>query len=567
MNISPKKTIICFSLITLLSVVLSSFSVNAAKFEVEKGELDKRFSNGEVFDWSKEAELNKSTFFDDMVDFRQFQESGDLASNYQLVLELILKKQYKQAKEKVISFIQEEPSQPIYYNLKASLEIQEKDLSAAKQSYKKAIGIDSSNAQAYVGLSAIALEEEQFTIANQYANKALEQSPYQVSAYIILSKIAMQQQGGEAAEKQLLNANLKVKGNFKAELTILKLLANDYIRRKQPEKVLPLAQNLVERNKTNTIALSFLASAFLANQDLVGAENILRQIIVLDAKDVKHVLALARLVSKQAEKEAEVLQLLDQAALHIKNPTSVLALRTAYLIKQEKYQQAHIVAKQVDDDNPKLSLGKILKGDVFLNEKKYDKAVQAYRQAYQIENNTKVLDAMLKILVMQNKEQEAISFLKKELATNKDNMVIQSRLATLHQNLGQYDLSAQYYEALLEKQSDNTILLNNLAWVYGQQGSPKALVLAEKAFKKAPKSAVVADTYGYILLKNGKLQESLKVLKLAAVMAPNVDEIQLHLAEAYIANQNKSEARKILEPLLNKDGSQKAKAIKLMEHL
>ena len=272
-------------------------------------------------------------------------------------------------------------------------------------------------------------------------------------------------------------------------------------------------------------------------------------------------------VSLKTGKDTEVLKLLDHASSNSENFSKVLALKSAFLVKRGKYQQAYLVSNHIDETYPESSIGNISKGDVFFAEKKYDKAVQAYQQAYQIENSTKVLDAMLKILAIQNKQQEAIEFLKKELATNKDNMVIQSRLATLHQNLGQYDLSAQYYEALLEKQSDNTILLNNLAWVYGEQGSSKALVLAEKAFKKAPKSAVVADTYGYILLKNGKLQESLKVLKLAAVMAPNVDEIQLHLAEAYIANQNKSEARKILEPLLNKDGSQKAKAIKLMEHL
>jgi tetratricopeptide (TPR) repeat protein len=267
----------------------------------------------------------------------------------------------------------------------------------------------------------------------------------------------------------------------------------------------------------------------------------------------------------QKGKEIEALKLLDRAALNLDNTTSILSYKTALLIRQKQFQQAFYVAKQVDDSSPKLSIGKILKGDVYLAEKKYNKALQSYQLAYQITPTTKVLDGMLLILSEQNKQVDAIALLENELAKNKDNTQIQFRLAVAYQNSGRYESSIKYYEKLIDKQQGNAIVLNNLAWVYSQQKHPKALKLAKEAFIKAPKSGAVADTYGYILLTNGHSKESLKILKQAAELSPELTEIQLHLAEAHLANQQKSKAKQILQQILSKEGAEKAAAMKLME--
>jgi len=483
MNISSTNLTFRLPIVFLILAPLINFPANAATVELD-GDIQK-----------KQDSIFNSFSYDDMVEPMFNQPQDNVKSNYNTVLELIKKKEYKQAKAKVNTLIKDNPNQPIYYNLKALLELQEKNLDLSEQNYKQAIKLDPKNTQAYMGLMVLALEEKQFDIAKQYANKALELDP------------------------------------------------------------------------NNIAALSFLARASLANQDLAAAEKILRQIINQEPKDVKHRVILARLLSNQTNKEAEVLELLDQATLNSNPPTPVLALKTTFLIKQKKYQQAYTIAKKIDEDNPELSIGKILKGDVFFTEKKLEKALSSYQQAYQIKANTKVLDIILKIFTIENKQQEAIRFLEKELAKNQDNVILQFRLATLYQHLGQYESAAKYYEVLLKKQKDNTFILNNLAWIYSQINNPKALELAEKAFKNAPKSGIIADTYGYILLKNGNKKQSLEVLKQAVAMMPNEGIIQLHLAEAYIANQNTSQAQAILQKLIDKDGVNKTEAIKLMKHL
>ncbi|WP_221901498.1 tetratricopeptide repeat protein [Bathymodiolus platifrons methanotrophic gill symbiont] len=221
----------------------------------------------------------------------------------------------------------------------------------------------------------------------------------------------------------------------------------------------------------------------------------------------------------------------------------------------------------VDESNPTLSLGKVLKGDIYFAEKKYQEALQNYQLAYQIKPTIQTLDKILKSMLIQDKLQDAQKLLEQELAKNTDNTLIQLRLASLYQSSKQYDLAIKHYESVLVKQADNMTVLNNLAWVYSQQNNPKALKLAQQAYTKAPKSAAIADTYGYILLQYGQASESLTVLKHAAKLAPNIAEIQLHLAEAYIANQQKSQAKEILQHIISEQGKQATAAKKLMQAL
>ena len=145
--------------------------------------------------------------------------------------------------------------------------------------------------------------------------------------------------------------------------------------------------------------------------------------------------------------------------------------------------------------------------------------------------------------------------------------MIQFKLALEYQEIKQYKQSIKNYKALLNKGVDSFVILNNLAWIYSEQKNVKALGYAIKAYKKAPQSGVVADTYGYILFKNGDKKEALKLLKKAVRLAPKLQKIQLHLAEVYLAHQQKAEAKEILQVIIDKGGDDKIIALNLMATL
>ncbi len=66
------------------------------------------------------------------------------------------------------------------------------------------------------------------------------------------------------------------------------------------------------------------------------------------------------------------------------------------------------------------------------------------------------------------------------------------------------------YESILQKQPTNVSVLNNIAFLLSDTDIDiaKALEYAQRAYNAMSNSPEVLDTYGYVLLKNGKLQQA-----------------------------------------------------------
>jgi thioredoxin-like negative regulator of GroEL len=79
--------------------------------------------------------------------------------------------------------------------------------------------------------------------------------------------------------------------------------------------------------------------------------------------------------------------------------------------------------------------------------------------------------------------------------------------------------------------------------------------LSQRAYDLSPDSAAIADTHGWILFKSGNTQESLPILEKAHELAPDSQEIALHLAEAYREVSRNADAKRILEKFSGTDES------------
>jgi predicted Zn-dependent protease len=255
-------------------------------------------------------------------------------------------------------------------------------------------------------------------------------------------------------------------------------------------------------------------------------------------------------MSEHPDKEQETLKLLDETAQLTPNNPEALIYKTAYLIKIKQTQEALKLADKIDSLFPKLVLGKLLKGDAFLAEKKLDKAAEMYHKAYNIEQNEHILFTLVDLLIAQKKQTEAIKLLNGALEKDTKNITVHFKLATIYQQQNNTQQAEAHYQAMLTQQADNVPALNNLAFMYSQQNDPRALEYGKKAYEKAPQSAAILDTYGSILVKQNQAKEGLSILEKAAGLAPKEPYIQFHLAESYVANDNPQKAIEILEPLV-----------------
>jgi Flp pilus assembly protein TadD len=113
----------------------------------------------------------------------------------------------------------------------------------------------------------------------------------------------------------------------------------------------------------------------------------------------------------------------------------------------------------------------------------------------------------------------ARSTIAKLVTDHPDDVDARFLLATFAMDQGDTQTAIAEHERLLADQPDNPVLLNNLAALYDRTSDKRALATAEKAYNHVPKSPVVADTFGWILLRSGDTGRALPLLEKAASVA------------------------------------------------
>lgn len=110
----------------------------------------------------------------------------------------------------------------------------------------------------------------------------------------------------------------------------------------------------------------------------------------------------------------------------------------------------------------------------------------------------------------------------------------------------QYDRARGHYEKVIDLVPDDLTTLNNLAWLYQEQGDPRALRLADRAAHLAPDNAAVLDTAGWAHLQLGNRQRGMELVRRAVLLAPDNLDIQYHLAAGLMETGQVTEGREVL---------------------
>jgi tetratricopeptide (TPR) repeat protein len=158
--------------------------------------------------------------------------------------------------------------------------------------------------------------------------------------------------------------------------------------------------------------------------------------------------------------------------------------------------------------NDPLSAGEHEKlGKIYESHAEYDLAAQQYRQA--LEKDPHMVSSLL-------------------------------LLGDLSYRTKQYKEAESAYRKAIKLQGENGDIYNNLSWVYLEQNKiEKAEDLINTAMTKTPEHrAYYLDTQGVILLRMGKIPESITALKEAVALLPKdnasiLAEAYGHLADAY----------------------------------
>lgn len=125
-------------------------------------------------------------------------------------------------------------------------------------------------------------------------------------------------------------------------------------------------------------------------------------------------------------------------------------------------------------------------------------------------------------------------------------------LARLDVQSGRFDEAARNLDAVLRIRPDNAVALNNLAWIHGMRGDPRARALAQRAYLQDP-GEHTADTLGWVLVRQGEPRAALPVLRHESIQRSTNPEFVYHLAVALNEAGLPAEAIPLLERLAARD--------------
>ena len=345
-------------------------------------------------------------------------------------------------------------------------------------------------------------------------------------------------------------------------------LGDLYIRGGTPQKALELAAAEKGPNASSTDIMSLRAAAYLAlgqkkdaraayteilrnDGNVVGARRQLVALLV-DAGDFE---SARNIITAGIAANPHNYQLFqDYVMIDLKSTGIDAALATADRLQSQ------------DHDFPGI---RALKGDIYLAANRPADAVTAFTAANNANPSSLLVTRLAGALLRSGRADDADKLLLSWLDKHPEDMVAAEQVAEIDIATGKFDDAAKYLELLLKQKPHNPVALNNLAWVYQQQGNDaKAQTLARQAYVLSP-SPQTADTLGWILTTGGNAERGVALLRQASSEGAADPRILYHYAVALKDTGNRDEAKKQLEAVVgNKDEfKEKAEAQKLLDDM
>lgn len=192
----------------------------------------------------------------------------------------------------------------------------------------------------------------------------------------------------------------------------------------------------------------------------------------------------------------------------------------------------------------------MLAGHVAFSRGQFGKAAQQYRQAFDRAPSAPIALTLTQAYVANKEPDKAAALLDVWSQKNPKDLVVLRALAEVQMLQGKTDLARKNYQAVVNASPGDAFALNGFALLLDQMKDPTALSVAQQAVQAAPDQPAYADTYGWMLVGKGDLENGIRVLREARLRDPGNGLIRWHLALSLSKAGRKSEAQEELKAAL-----------------
>jgi putative PEP-CTERM system TPR-repeat lipoprotein len=438
--------------------------------------------------------------------------------------------------------IQGGPSDAVSYYLMAESYLRQNEVKAATTYFMKAKEVDPKYDLAYLKLASLYFMHDKQEQGVRELRSLLEHSPDNIQALLLLASLAeVNGDENEARKTYLQAANTKKADGIIAAARYLQ-------RTNDSEQALKFLNEGISQSPADISLYEVKGSILLANKKFKDVLAVIETIERLNpqvgfAYTVNTYIAMGEPAKALEKVRAEIRE--NPANLSLRAELSRIHLRMGNRTEAEES------AREIIRKDPESAVGYLALALAYQTSNEIDKGIEVLRSASKLKNAE--LTVMLGNLYADKKKYSAAleQYHKAENIKTGADLVFFKKGSLLHA-MGRKKEAEAEYQKVLRLSPNHAMALNNLAYLYLEENRslPQALRYATRAFMLAPQDDAIRDTLGYVLLKNGRIDQGVRMLKKASESSPKNPSILYHLALAYKANGDSSKARENLQKAL-----------------
>ncbi|MEG3767538.1 XrtA/PEP-CTERM system TPR-repeat protein PrsT [Alteromonas sp. 14N.309.X.WAT.G.H12] len=369
---------------------------------------------------------------------------------------------------------------------------------------------------------------------------ALAKEPANESALSMLYAIATVNDNVDAKDvEQRVLAQLK-QGEDNLPLRLLAariaFTNNDY------DGALNLLEPIQPSMQTPPLFWNLKGQALIRKNDLLGAAGHYEQWLSFFPQDKTAMLGMLALLDAQ-QKYREGLDLANHF-LSKRPDSQVTLLKAHFLALTQQPKPARAILDALPENVTKLPVVRSIEARVKLLEGKGLAALDDAMAAYNAKPNSKAAALVVATYESGGEGEKAMAFINEHLSKHpQDTLVAMMQAERLIRQ--DKDAAKQAYDGILAQSPDNFVVLNNLAYLYFEEGElEQAEKLARKAVGLQPKNADSVDTLAQILAQQDKYEEALSLYdsvmedgKVSDTVYLNYVQVLLDMGRKEIARQ------------------------------
>jgi putative PEP-CTERM system TPR-repeat lipoprotein len=472
-------------------------------------------------------------------------DTSDLQANKLLVQVLSQLRRYDEALAIARALQAKLPGKALPFNLEGTVYVAKQDLASARKSFGQAIAVEPADEAGVLNLAQIDMAENKLKDARARLEKLTSGPTKSPEALLFLATID-RREGNESAYVKSLQAAL---GAAPYSLDARVQLMRYYLEKNQAKTALTYTKEGDQYGLKSPAYLDLKGKIQIATGEPSAAVTSYQKLLQLAPNSAKAHIGMAMAQAASGNLAAVRKELTAALKLDPSNPEALTEM-TMLEANSGNIAAARKHAGVLQSHYPKSPAGFALEGDILLGQENHGEAAKLYEKAFALAPSGTTALSLFRAQYRAGNKATAYEKMGLWLKDHPDDHRGRAYLASAYKSDARYKEAARHLEYILSKTPDNIVVQNDLALVYSSLRDPRALALAEKVYARQPKSAQIADTYGWVLLNSGQAEKGLGVLRKAADLAPKDPSIRYHLAQALAKTGNRVEARSEVQAAL-----------------